>query len=88
LALVDGQCVPKGVEEIRRSHRGETCFRASRTCPRHRGILGGGVSDNTPENLRLWLIDPQQVKPGVLMPNYHFTPEQLTQLMSYFQTLR
>ena len=53
-----------------------------------RGILAGGVSDNTSDNLRLWLEDPQQVKPGVLMPNYHLSPEQLTQLMSYFETLR
>jgi cytochrome c oxidase subunit 2 len=53
-----------------------------------RTILAGGVSENTPENLRLWLADPQQMKPGALMPNYHFTPEQMTQLMSYFETLR
>jgi len=53
-----------------------------------RTILAGGVSENTTENLRLWLADPQQIKPGVLMPNYHFTPEQMTQLMSYFETLR
>jgi cytochrome c oxidase subunit 2 len=53
-----------------------------------RTLLGGGVSENTPENLRLWLANPQQVKPGVLMPNYHFSDEQMTQLMSYFETLR
>lgn len=53
-----------------------------------RTILGGGVSENTPDNLRLWLADPQEVKPGALMPNYHFSAEEMTQLMSYFQTLR
>jgi cytochrome c oxidase subunit 2 len=53
-----------------------------------RTILGGGVSENNPENLRLWLEDPQRVKPGALMPNYHFSSEQMTQLMSYFETLR
>jgi cytochrome c oxidase subunit 2 len=53
-----------------------------------RSTLAGGVSDNTPTNLRRWLEDPQQMKPGALMPNYHFSPEQLTQLMTYFETLK
>jgi cytochrome c oxidase subunit 2 len=53
-----------------------------------RALLAGGVSENNPQNLRLWLENPQQVKPGALMPNYHFTSEQLAQLMSYFETLR
>jgi cytochrome c oxidase subunit 2 len=50
--------------------------------------LGAGIAGNTPENLRRWLADPQQVKPGAKMPNFNFTPEQLTQLVSYFETLR
>jgi cytochrome c oxidase subunit 2 len=53
-----------------------------------RSILAGGVVENTPENLRLWLQNPQQLKPGALMPDYHFSAEQLTQLMAYFETLR
>jgi cytochrome c oxidase subunit 2 len=50
--------------------------------------LGAGVADNTPENLRRWLADPQQVKPGVKMPNFKFGNEQLTQLVAYFETLK
>ena len=50
--------------------------------------LGAGVIDNTPENLRAWLKDPQALKPGVLMPNYNLNDEQLTQLVAYFETLR
>jgi cytochrome c oxidase subunit 2 len=50
--------------------------------------LGGGVSENTPENLRRWLKDPQAVKPGVLMPSYNLTDEQLDQLGAYFSTLQ
>jgi len=72
----------KGISDLRAGVGPDLTHLASR------GILGSGVVDNTPENLRLWLEDPQQVKPGVLMPNYHFTPEQLTRLMSYFNTLR
>jgi len=50
--------------------------------------FGGGVVENTPENLRRWFQDPQQVKPGVLMPNFKFTDDQVAQLVSYFETLK
>ena len=50
--------------------------------------LGGGIAANTPENLRRWLRDPQQVKIGVKMPNFKFTDEQVTQLADYIETLK
>jgi cytochrome c oxidase subunit II len=50
--------------------------------------LGAGIIDNTPENLHRWLENPQQVKPGVLMPNFKFTDGQLAQLVAYFETLK
>jgi cytochrome c oxidase subunit 2 len=50
--------------------------------------LGAGIADNTPENLHRWLADPQQVKPGVRMPDFKFTDEQVTQLVDYFETLK
>jgi cytochrome c oxidase subunit 2 len=50
--------------------------------------FGSGISPNTPTHLRRWLKDPQQVKPGVKMPDFHFTDEQLTQLVAYFETLK
>ncbi|MEO6876392.1 MAG: cytochrome c oxidase subunit II [Opitutaceae bacterium] len=50
--------------------------------------LGAGIVDNTPQNLRRWLADPQQVKPGAKMPDFKFTDEQLTQLVAYFETLQ
>ncbi len=53
-----------------------------------RGQLGAGIVDNTPENLHRWLANPQQVKPGVKMPNFNFTDEQLSQLVAYFETLK
>ena len=37
------------------------------------GNLGAGIAENTPDNLRRWLADPQQIKPGVKMPDYNFT---------------
>lgn len=50
--------------------------------------LGGGIVPNTPQNLHEWLRDPQQVKPGVLMPNFKFTDEQLNDLVAYLETLK
>ncbi len=50
--------------------------------------IGAGIADNTPENLRLWLADPQWVKPGAKMPDFKFSNEQLGQLVSYFETLK
>jgi cytochrome c oxidase subunit 2 len=53
-----------------------------------RSQLGAGVADNTPENLRRWLAAPGRTKPGVLMPDFKFTDEQLTELTAYFETLK
>jgi len=53
-----------------------------------RWTIGAGVIDNTPDNMYVWLEDPQAVKPGVLMPNYHFTPDQLRALTAYMESLR
>jgi cytochrome c oxidase subunit 2 len=50
--------------------------------------LGAGIAANTPENLRRWLRDPQQVKVGAKMPNFKFTDEQVTQLADYIETLK
>lgn len=50
--------------------------------------LGAGIADNTPENLRRWLADPHKVKPGVLMPDFKLTDEQITQLAAYLETLK
>lgn len=50
--------------------------------------LAAGAIENTPENLHRWLADPQRIKPGVKMPDYKFTDEQLAQLVAYFETLQ
>ncbi|PTX91037.1 cytochrome c oxidase subunit II [Opitutus sp. ER46] len=49
--------------------------------------IGSGILPNTPENLRRWLSDPQQVKPGVKMPNFKLTDEQLDDLLAYLHSL-
>ena len=50
--------------------------------------LGTGILENTPANMRLWLKSPQHIKPGVLMPDFSFTDEQLDQLAEYLSSLR
>jgi len=50
--------------------------------------LGSGILENTPANLRLWLKNPQHIKPGVFMPDFNFTEQELDALGGYLGTLR
>lgn len=50
--------------------------------------IGACIVTNSPENLRRWLTNPQQVKPGALMPNFNLTEEQVNELVAYFETLK
>jgi cytochrome c oxidase subunit 2 len=50
--------------------------------------LGAGILENTPANMHRWIKNPQAIKPGVLMPDFNFTDEQLNQLSEYLSTLR
>jgi cytochrome c oxidase subunit 2 len=53
-----------------------------------RRTLGSAIVPNTPENLRRWLADPQQIKPGAKMPNFKLSPGQLDDLLAYLGTLQ
>lgn len=53
-----------------------------------RRMIAGGVLTNTPSNLAVWLADPQAVKPGTKMPNYHFTSNQVQALVAYLESQR
>lgn len=50
--------------------------------------IGAGILKNTPENIERWMRDPQAVKPGVKMPNFKFTEQQLADLTAYLQSLK
>jgi cytochrome c oxidase subunit 2 len=52
-----------------------------------RTTLASGMFDNDTDNLRDWLADPPDVKPGSKMPNLNLTDEQLDQLVAYLQGL-
>lgn len=54
---------------------------------RTREFLGGGISRNTPENLMLWLTDPQAAKPGNHMPNTSLTADERRILLAYLERL-
>ncbi|CAN7214264.1 cytochrome c oxidase subunit II [Variovorax paradoxus] len=53
-----------------------------------RSTLAAGSLANTPEDLRRWIADPQQVKPGTYMPATRLSSEDMGALVGYLQTLR
>ncbi|HKO14781.1 MAG TPA: cytochrome c oxidase subunit II [Gemmatimonadaceae bacterium] len=53
-----------------------------------RRTLAAGTLVNTPGNLAGWIVDPQAVKPGALMPANALAPRDLRALLAYLETLK
>jgi len=53
-----------------------------------RHTLAAGAAENTPENLRLWIDNPDAIKPGSLMPAMKLSDADLDALVRYLETLR
>jgi cytochrome c oxidase subunit II len=56
-----------------------------------RQIIGAGVLDNTPENMRAWIRNPDDPKPGALMPPHppqRISDEDLDALVAYLESLQ
>jgi len=53
-----------------------------------RETLAAGVISNTPDNLARWLADPDAIKRGSLMPDFHLGEGEVRQLVAYLETLR
>jgi cytochrome c oxidase subunit 2 len=53
-----------------------------------RETLGAGAVQNTPANLRAWIVNPDQFKPGVLMPAMNLSDADLELLIAYLTTLK
>jgi cytochrome c oxidase subunit 2 len=53
-----------------------------------RQTLAAGVLVNDAKNLRAWVNDPQEAKPGCFMPSMKLTDRELDQVVSYLQSLR
>ena len=52
-----------------------------------RDTLASGAVTNTPENLRLWIQNPDTFKPGCLMPAMTLTDHELDAVTAYLLTL-
>jgi cytochrome c oxidase subunit 2 len=52
-----------------------------------RQTLAAGAALNTPENLRIWLKNPDDFKQGALMPAMQLSDQQLDELVAYLSTL-
>ena len=53
-----------------------------------RRTLASGAAENTPENLRLWIQNPDAIKPGSLMPAMKLSDADLDALVGYLETLQ
>src|SRR5580698_3363626 len=53
-----------------------------------RDTIASGAATNTPENLRLWIHNPEVIKPGSLMPAMNLNQQDLDAVTAYLETLR
>ena len=53
-----------------------------------RKTIAAGAAENTPENLAMWIQDPDMIKPGSLMPAMKLSDADLDALVRYLETLR
>ena len=53
-----------------------------------RTTIAAGAAPNTPEMLRLWIQDPNKIKPGSQMPAMQLSDQELDAVVSYMETLR
>ena len=51
-----------------------------------RRTLAAGALENTPENLKAWLHDPDDFKPGSNMPNFKLSDDEVRALVAYLET--
>jgi cytochrome c oxidase subunit 2 len=52
-----------------------------------RTTIAAGAADNTQENLRRWLKDPDNIKPGSLMPAMQLSDQEIDAVTAYLMTL-
>lgn len=53
-----------------------------------RQTIASGAADNTPQNLRIWVQNPDAIKPGSLMPAMKLKEADLDALVRYLETLK
>ncbi|MGA7108519.1 MAG: cytochrome c oxidase subunit II [Terracidiphilus sp.] len=52
-----------------------------------RGTIAAGAAENTPDNLRSWIQDPNMFKPGALMPAMQLSDHETNEVVAYLTTL-
>ena len=52
-----------------------------------RDTIASGAVENTPENLRIWVQNPEVFKPGSRMPAMQMSDQELTAIVTYLETL-
>jgi cytochrome c oxidase subunit II len=52
-----------------------------------RDTIASGAAPNTPENLRLWIENPDAIKPGSLMPPMNLSQQEFDRVTAYLLTL-
>jgi cytochrome c oxidase subunit 2 len=53
-----------------------------------RETIAAGVAHNTPENLRRWIRNPDDIKPGSRMPAMNLNAKELDAVTAYLASLR
>jgi cytochrome c oxidase subunit 2 len=53
-----------------------------------RGTLAGSILENTPENVALWIQNPDKLKPGAQMPTLGLRGKDLRDLVAYLESLK
>jgi cytochrome c oxidase subunit II len=53
-----------------------------------RATIAAGAADNTRENLRLWVKNPDDIKPGARMPAMQLNDQQLDDVVAYLLSLQ
>src|SRR5713101_8193597 len=53
-----------------------------------RRTIASGAAENNSQNLRLWIQDPDAIKPGSLMPAMKLSDAELDALVRYLETLQ
>ena len=53
-----------------------------------RQTIAAGAALNTPDNLRLWIKNPDDIKPGARMPAMQLNTQELNEVVAYLSSLR
>jgi cytochrome c oxidase subunit 2 len=53
-----------------------------------RRTIASGAAENSAQNLRLWIQNPDAIKPGSLMPAMKLSDADLDALVRYLETLQ